>query len=676
MKRSIEAMLDFLSPVSLIPGIGGKRIEALRVAGVETVGDLLYRFPIRYVDRSKIIPLIEIGNFVDQICTVRGIVDRVRIEPGRRSRLRARISDESGSLELLWFQGVQYFKTVLKPGEFIVATGKVAKYGHLQMAHPAVEILKEKQQCIDPFQSVYSLCAEMRDAGIQQKLLNKSIMWLFSKLQHYPKVLPNLLEKRYNFPPLQECLLKIHRPEDLESLPLYKQRIKYEEMYKVAVILHWNKKKFQLPGRSMAPGVLFSRFKSLLTFDLTSDQLAVINCLFEDAKSSNRMHRLLQGDVGSGKTVVAFMSCLPALNSGFQVAWLVPTAILAEQAGALLGKWLKSLGFEYATLNGAASAGEKKRITEGLGGGQIQFVIGTHALLQPGIKFKVLGMIVIDEQHKFGVEQRRTLLDKDPAADFLIMSATPIPQTLVQTVYGELDLVEIRKGPQGRIPVSTHCVPDQKRHDMEQFVLQRIEQGEKIFYIVPRIDSGEDEDVRDNFFDVECVFKRLSSGVFSGTSISYIHGKMSDSEKKEVMERFACSDLSLLVATSIVEVGIDVPQATVIIIENADWFGLAQLHQLRGRVGRGSKKSWCFLLSNAIPDSEASLRLQQFCKNHDGFAIAEMDLKLRGPGQVMGTQQSGWCDIVMDSIVDNPLQFKEIQQYIENLQVAAVESNT
>lgn len=671
MKRSIEAMLDFLSPVSLIPGIGGKRIEAFKVAGIETIGDLLYRFPLRYIDRSKIIPLIELGNFVDQTCTVRGILDRVRIEPGRRSRLRVRISDESGSVELLWFQGVQYFKTLLKPGEYIIATGKVAKFGHLQMVHPAVEILKEKEQRVDPFQSVYSLCAEMREAGIQQKLLNKSMMWIFSKLQHYPKVLPNQLEKKYNFPPLQECLLKIHHPEELESLPLFKQRIKYEEMYKVAVVLQWNKKKLQLPGRVMAPGDLFSRFKPLLSFDLTSDQLSVIKCLFEDAKSPNRMHRLLQGDVGSGKTVVAFISCFPALYSGFQIAWLVPTAILAEQAGALLGKWLKSLGFEWAILSGAASAGEKKKITEGLGSGQIRFVIGTHALLQHGIKFKALGMIVIDEQHKFGVEQRRTLLDKDPAADFLIMSATPIPQTLVQTIYGELDIVEIRRGPEGRIPVSTHCVPDQKRHDMEQFVLQRIEQKEKIFYIVPRIDSGEDEDDRDNFYDVECVYKRLSSGVFPNVSIGCIHGKMSDSEKKEVMERFAWSDLSLLVATSIVEVGIDVSQATVIIIENADWFGLAQLHQLRGRVGRGSKKSWCFLLSNALPESEGSQRLQQFCKNHDGFSIAELDLKLRGPGQVMGTQQSGWGDVVMDSIVDNPLQFKEIQQYIENLQAAA-----
>ncbi|HEX2956691.1 MAG TPA: helicase-related protein, partial [Chitinispirillaceae bacterium] len=352
------------------------------------------------------------------------------------------------------------------------------------------------------------------------------------------------------------------------------------------------------------------------------------------------------------------------------------TAILAEQTANLLGKWLKTLGIEYAMLAGAASAGEKKRVIEGLSSGKIRFVIGTHALLQPTVKFKSLGMIVIDEQHRFGVEQRRTLLDKDPAADFLIMSATPIPQTLVQTIYGELDLVEIRCGPAGRIPVSTHCVPDQKRHDMEKFVLQRVDQKEKVFYIVPRIDSNEDEEEQDNFFDVEYVYKKLSSGVFSNVPIGYIHGKMSDSEKKEVMERFAWADLSVLVATSIVEVGIDVPLATVIVIENADWFGLAQLHQLRGRVGRGNKKSWCFLLSGTLPDSEAYLRLQQFCKNHDGFSIAELDLKLRGPGQVMGTQQSGWGDVVMDAIVDNPLQFKEIQNYIENLQTSSVELGT
>jgi ATP-dependent DNA helicase RecG len=669
MKRSIEAMLDFLSPVSLIPGVGGKRVEALELSGIQSVGDLLYYFPIRYIDRSQIIPLIEIGKHVETVCTVRGIVDKLRIEPGRKSRLRVRISDESGSLELLWFQGVQFYKNMFKPGILIIATGKVTKYGHLQMTHPSVEILKDKLQKFDQFQPVYSLTAEMRETGIQQKFINRSMHWILSKISHFPKVLPNQLENKYNFPPLVECLTRIHCPDNLKNVPLYKERIKFEEMYKTAVVLHWNKKRLQLPGRIMVSGGLFEQFQTLLPFKLTSDQLRVIRCLFDDAGKPIRMHRLLQGDVGSGKTVIAFASCFPALNTGLQVAWLEPTVILAEQAANLMGKWLDILGFKHALLSSAASATERKEILTGLNTGQIQFIIGTHAILQPIMKFKALGMVVIDEQHKFGVEQRRTLLEKDPAADFLLMSATPIPQTLVQTLYGELDVVEIRSKPQGRIPVSTHCVPDHKRDDMEKFVLQQIALKEKVFYIVPRIESEENCEDQDNFMDVEYVYKKLSAGVFSKIPIGYIHGKLSDTDKKNIMQQFVFGETALLVATSIVEVGIDVHDATVIIVENADYFGLAQLHQLRGRVGRGVKKSWCFLLSNAEPGSDSFQRLHQFCKNNDGFSIAELDLKLRGPGQLKGSQQSGWGDTVMNAIIDNPLQFKEIQNYIENLSV-------
>lgn len=671
MKRSIDAMLDFLSPVSLIPGIGGKRIEAFRLAGIQTIGDLLYHFPMRYIDRSTIIPLVEVGKHIEKTCTVRGLVEQIRIEPGRKSRLRVSISDESGSLELLWFQGIQFYRNLFKPGIIIIATGKVVKYGRIQIAHPSIELLKDKEQKYDQFQSVYSLTSEMRETGIQQKFLNKSIQWVFSRIHHFPKVLPDQLESRYNFPPLQECLIKIHKPENLGDVSICKGRIKFEEMYKTAVILNWNKKRLQLPGRCMLPGNLFDRFKKQLSFTLTPDQLSTIQCLFDDAARPQRMRRLLQGDVGSGKTVVAFISCLPALNSGYQVAWLEPTAILAEQMVNLMAKWLRYLGFEYAFLSGASSAAERKLVMTGLGTGRIQFIVGTHALLQPLIKFKALGMIVIDEQHKFGVDQRRTLLDKDPAADFLVMSATPIPQTLVQTLYGELDVVEIKKGPQGRVPVSTHRVPDSKRHDMEQFILERIFLKEKIFYVVPRIESEDDVEEKNNFFDVEYVYKRLITGVFARVGVGCLHGKMSDLEKKGTMENFAFGDISLLVATSIVEVGIDVPEATVMIVENADYFGLAQLHQLRGRVGRGAKKSWCFLLSNSIPGSAAFQRLEQFCRNHDGFSIAELDLKLRGPGQITGNQQSGWGDTVMNAIIDNPLQFKEIQSFINNLPVNA-----
>ncbi len=663
--RSVNAMLDFLSPVSVIPGMGEKRLSALNESGIETLGDLLYCFPTRYIDRSLIIPIGQLEEHLDTTCTVKGTVNIIHIEHGRRERLRVQICDESGSMELLWFQGVQFFRKSIQKEAALLVTGKVDRYGHFQMIHPIIETIKSNEPVQFKIFPFYSITNAMKEAGLQQKLFFKAIIWVLNNLKHYPQVLPIKIESKKKFPPLQKCLMEIHTPSSLESLDYFRARIKFEELYKLAITLRLSKKKFSLPGRVLHPGLLPDRFKKNLPFELTPDQEMAIEVLFQDAKSSRRMHRLLQGDVGSGKTLVAFFSLLPALNEGLQVAWMTPTDILASQTFELISSWLKPLGFTTSILKSGLPSQQRQSIVIGLQNGHVHCIIGTHALLQPTIKFQALGMIVIDEQHKFGAQQRLTMQEKDPSSDFLLMSATPIPQTLAQTLYGDLDIVTICKPPAGRSAISTHIVPHPKRHDMERFVLNEIKNGFQAYCIVPRIthnnNNDDDENDKLKIRDLESTFNVLTKGPFSSVPVANLHGKLSSDEKEKVMNQFVSGSIKLLLATSVIEVGIDVPNATIIIIENAEMFGLAQLHQLRGRVGRGQKKSFCFLLLSECADTSAKERLSLFCKSNDGFKIADLDLKLRGPGEIIGFKQSGWDELKFADIINDAYLFKEIQ---------------
>jgi ATP-dependent DNA helicase RecG len=537
----------------------------------------------------------------------------------------------------------------------------------MQMVHPMVERLADDggQQVAQPFFPLYSISEPMRDAGINHRLFSKAVRWLLDRISRFPEVLPEPIERKRRFPPLERCLREIHLPSDPARLDEYLRRLRYEELFRLALTLRWSRRKFALPGRSMLPGDLPERFRKQLPFALTGEQEKAVGVLYDDAASSRRMHRLLQGDVGSGKTLAAFFACFPALAGGLQVAWLAPTEVLALQTIGLIASWLAPLGFSAELLKSGVTAEDRQRITRALADGTARFVVGTHALLQPSVKFKRLGMIVIDEQHKFGAAQRLTMQEKDTASDFLLMSATPIPQTLAKTLYGDLDIVTILKPPPGRQPVETQCVPDGKRSDMERFVLDEIrERGAAVYYVVPRIEQdGSGETLR----DVETVSAALRKGAFAGIPCGCLHGRMSSIEKERVMKSFAAGALKLLVSTTVVEVGVDVPHATVMIIENAERFGMAQLHQLRGRVGRGSVKSYCFLLTPFDMDSGTAERLSFFCGHHDGFRIAEMDLKLRGPGEVVGFRQTGWEDLQLADIVRDAELFREIQEEIETL---------
>ncbi len=665
-KRQLSQPLDFLSPVSMIEGFGPRRACALCESGIETVGDLLYHFPRRYLDRSHIIPLRDIGGYLDRTCTVAGMVEKAHVERRRKSRLRVLLSDGTGSMELLWFAGVPIYRNMLAVGTKIMATGKVSAYTHVQMVHPMVERLAEGSgQRVQAFFPLYPTSEQMRDAGISHRLISRAVRWILGTISRFPQILPEPIAKKRNFPPLEECLREIHSPTDPVKIDEYKKRLRYEELFRLALTLRWSRRKFALPGRCLRAGDLPERFRKQLPFPLTGEQEKAIRILYDDAASNRRMHRLLQGDVGSGKTLTAFFACFPALASGLQVAWLAPTEVLALQTCRLIASWLAPLGFKPELLMSGVTAVDRRRINAACADGTARFVVGTHALLQPSVQFKRLGMIVIDEQHKFGAAQRLTMQEKDVASDFLLMSATPIPQTLAKTLYGDLDIVTILKPPAGRNPVETHCVPESKRSDMDQFVLREIREcGAAVYWVVPRIEQDEtSETIR----DAETTFAALKKGAFAGIPTGCLHGRMTSMEKERIMQSFAAGSIKLLVSTTVVEVGVDVPQATIMIIENAERFGMAQLHQLRGRVGRGSGKSYCFLLTPSAADDETAERLSFFCRHHDGFRIAEMDLTLRGPGEVAGYRQTGWEDLKLADIIRDAELFREIQEELETV---------
>jgi ATP-dependent DNA helicase RecG len=668
MPRPIDSRLDFLSPVSLIPGLGPKRTAALHESGIDTMGDLLYHFPFRYFDRSIVTPIIELPKHAGAVCTVVGTITKTRVERGRKTRLRIQIADDSGAFEVLWFHGAAFLRKQLHTGMRVVCTGLAKAHDGgegIQMIHPMLEVIGAQRTAPDtPFLPRYSLTGSMLSASLSHKTFLKAVQWVLDNLKHYPQALPSAVERKKGFPPLQECLREMHMPTDPAALSRFRGRIIYEELYRLAVSLLLNKKKFEQPGRAIQPGPMVAALRGLLPFALTNEQQRAIAVLHAESAKPTRMHRLLQGDVGCGKTVVAFFACLPAFEAGMQAAWLVPTEVLAQQAFLLLSQWCEALGVTIDVLTSGTPQDRKKRLLDDCAHGRIRLLVGTHALLEPRVVFKHLGMIVIDEQHKFGALQRLSLQQKDPRTDFLLMSATPIPQTLAKTLYGDLDVVSIKGLPSGRLPVSTHLVPQERRKDMEEFLHREvIARGAQLFYVVPRIDSddGESEDIR----NAEDVFASLSRGKFADIPCAMVHGRVDDDECQRSMHAFARGEIKVLVATTIIEVGIDVPAATIMVIENAERFGLSQLHQLRGRVGRSSKRGYCFLLCGKTNNEITRERLEYFCRHHDGFDIAEQDLRMRGPGEVAGLRQSGWDDLKMADILRDSALFHEILDDLE-----------
>lgn len=666
-RRAIDQRIDFLSPLCLIPGLGPKRVDAFGQMGIENIGELLYHFPRRYLDRSVITPISEVPHYVGQVRTIVGEITRTRVEKGRSARFRVLVEDQTGQIEILWFHGIPYLRQSLRTGLRVQLTGKISVYGKCQIVHPLLEKLGANQERSDvPFLPQYPLSSALRDAGVQQKAIQGAITWVLSNLKHWPAMLPSHVEKKYDFPPLSECIREVHLPTDPSDLDRYKDRIKFEELFQLAVTLRWTKRSFSKPGRSMKSGDLLEQFLRTIPFSLTQSQKNAIEVLHRDAASEKRMHRLLQGDVGSGKTVVALAACLPALNQGYQVAWLCPTELLALQSMNVLTRFLGPLGFEPVLLTGATPAAQKREIRAAIQNGMQKVIVGTHALLQPGITFHSLGMTVIDEQHRFGVAQRQRMQEKDTASDFLLMSATPIPQTLAKTLYGDLELVSLRDRPSNHSTPATHIVPEAKRSEMEKFIKEKIKNDKsKVFWVSPQIEQHDDEEeVRRS--DVKSCFSALLSGCLGDIPIEMLHGGQQSNERVEIMDRFVNGATDILAATTVIEVGIDVPRARIMVVESADCFGLAQLHQLRGRIGRHGGDAYCFLLGSIEDGSIAEQRLRFFCKEFDGFKIADQDLRFRGPGEVVGTAQSGWEDLKMADILRDADLFREIQELLDS----------
>jgi ATP-dependent DNA helicase RecG len=665
-RRAIDTRIDFLSPLAIVPGLGPRRLGALAEAGLETIGDLLYHLPHRYIDRSIITPIADAPRFVGERRNFIGAVTRTRVERGKRPRFRIQITDESGSIEAVWFEGVAYLRQSVRTGMHALFTGLISKYGRVQIVHPAFEPVRAGKERPDtPFLPIYPLTGRMRECGVNHKQLFKAIQWILKNLRHYPRVLPAPLEAQKEFPPLRECLLTLHAPQSLDSLERFRKRLVYEELYTLGLSLRMSASAFRKPGRPFTAGTLFERVRNRLPFTLTDAQNDALAILHRDAAKPRRMHRLLQGDVGAGKTIVAFCACLPALEHGMQAAWLSPTEALARQTHALISEWLAPHAIPAALLTGSTAPAEKRGIIAGLRDQSVRFVVGTHALLQDAVAFARLGMIVVDEQHKFGARQRLTMQQKDPAADFLLLSATPIPQTLAKTLYGDLDIVSITARPAGRTPVKTHIVPQAKRRDMLGFIADTVtKSAQQAFYVAPRIESdGDAQDVR----DAESIHAELHDGIFSGRTVGLLHGRRSAPERTRTMLDFANGAIDVLIATTVIEVGLDVPNATIMVIESPERFGLSQLHQLRGRVGRGAHQSYCFLVIRPDLDERSRKRLSRFCAIDDGFALAEMDLHYRGPGETAGFRQSGWDGCKIADILRDADIYREILAEIDCL---------
>lgn len=661
-----ESHLDFLSPLSIVPGLGPKRVGALKDSSIHTIGDLLNYLPTRYIDRSHVVRIGDLEQYTETTCTVAGSVERVILERGRKKRLRVIVSDETGQMEAVWFQGVEIYANSIREESRVILTGRVSFYGRHQMIHPMTDQLIEgKKVDFQPFYPVYSIKKTMKEAGVNQKCLHKSVRWILENLQNYPRVLPQAVEKKRGFPPLAQCLKQIHNPQKADELERYMDRLRYEEFYKVALCLRWNRKKYALPGRRMVAGALVEKMRELLPFSLTPGQQKAIDTLHGYAASQHRMHALLQGDVGSGKTLVAFFTCLCALNEGFQVSWMAPTEILARQTFRLINCWLQELGFRGALLCGGIASSEKTAALKGLVSGEIQFAVGTHALFMPSVQYRKLGMVVIDEQQRFGAQQRLALQEKESACDFLLMSATPIPRSLAKTVYGDLDMVTLSGTLPGRKDVATHIVPMHKRDDMERFILREVTLGNRVYYVVPRIEV---EQGQGSVSSIDTVHRQLKRGVLRDCGIECIHGRMKSDERELAMEQFRTGESAVLLATSIIEVGIDIAEASVMVIENGEYFGLSQLHQLRGRVGRGSRDAYCFILTGlAKGDTTGYERLRKFCSTGDGFKIAEYDLGFRGPGEPGGYRQSGFHDPVIVEVLKNRALFEEAVKDVHDL---------
>ena len=626
-----------------LKGVGPHRAEKLKKHfEIETVRDLLYNFPYRYVDRTKFYNINELMEGMDYIQLRGHITDFDAPEgEGKKRRIKAFFTDGTGYIQLVWFNGIKYVTESYKVGKELVIFGKPSFFnGQISIIHPEIEVVSPNHA---PRQQVMPRYHMSEKAGglITQRNLTEWVSIALEMLSgKIADPLPASLIQEYNFVSLERALQMMHFPKNAEEVAIARQRMKFEELFflQLEILRYAESKKSERGFYMPRVGALFNSFYSdHLPFTLTDAQKRVVKEVHADFISGKQMNRLVQGDVGSGKTLVAFLCCLIAIGNGFQACLMAPTEILAEQHFNTLSSFAHKLGINIQLLTGNVKGKQRKSIEEGTNNGEVNLLVGTHALIEPNVVFKNLGLCIIDEQHRFGVKQRAQLWKKNTLPPHvLVMTATPIPRTLAMTLYGDLDVSVIDELPPGRKPIQTFHYYYKDFSRVLEGIRSELQQGRQVYVVYPLIQENE----RVDLLDLERGHEELTQAL-PQYKVGKLHGKMKPAEKETVMQQFANAETHVLVATTVIEVGVNVPNASVMVIQHADRFGLAQLHQLRGRVGRGAEKSYCILLTNYELSEHTRRRMQIMVNTTDGFVIAEEDLKLRGPGDLEGTAQSG-----------------------------------
>lgn len=656
------------TPIEYLKGVGPARGELLRKElGIHKYGDLINLFPNRYIDRTRYYKIHELLNSNSEVQVV-GKVINLKSVGEKRTRLVATFTDGTGEMELVWFQGQKWIRENLKINVPYVVFGKATSFnGVFNMAHPEMELLTEHEQSLrSAMQPIYPSTEKLIQRGITNKVVNKIMQQLFIETQAlFSEPLPAHLVNELKLIPKNAALFNIHFPKSQDLLARAQFRLKFEELFFIQLQLITKNliRKHKIKGNPFDKvGDYFTNFyNNHLPFELTGAQKRVLKEIRHDMGQAAQMNRLLQGDVGSGKTIVAMMSMLLALDNGFQACLMAPTEILANQHFFGLSELAAPLGINIKILTGSTKTAERRIIHEQLESGELHIIIGTHALLEDKVQFKNLGLAIIDEQHRFGVEQRSKLWHKNEIPPHvLVMTATPIPRTLAMSLYGDLDISVIDELPPGRKPIQTVHRYDSNRLKVWAFLKEEIAKGRQIYIVYPLIQESEKMDYKDLMDGYESISRDFPLPQYS---VSIVHGKMKPSEKDSEMERFAKGKTNLMVATTVIEVGVNVPNASVMIIESAERFGLSQLHQLRGRVGRGAEQSYCIMMTGHKLSNDSKIRMETMCRTNDGFEIAEVDLKLRGPGDIMGTQQSGVLNLQIADLVKDRDILQLARQY-------------
>lgn len=638
-------MPDILNQdIKYLKGVGPARAKLLNdELKVFTLRDLLFVFPYKYIDRSVIHKIRELQDDMPYVQLRGRIIDFETEGEGRKRRLKATFTDGTGFVELVWFNSINYIQKNYKMNQYLQVFGRPSSYnGRISIAHPEIEEVRKEREKFTGLQAFYHTTEKMKRSGFTSRFVNDLVQNIFDAMKEgIPETLPSYIISEYALMSLDKSLRIVHCPANAGQLPSARRRLKFEELFYLQLdILHYAKSRKRSYAGFTFPviGEKFNAFYyNWLPFSLTNAQKRVIREIRRDVATGSQMNRLLQGDVGSGKTLVALMSCLMAIDNGFQACLMAPTEILAEQHLETIRGFLGDMTVTVELLTGNVKGNKRKDILMRIATGEINILIGTHALIEPAVQFQNLGLVVIDEQHRFGVKQRAMLWNKNiRPPHILVMTATPIPRTLAMTVYGDLDVSVIDELPPGRKPVKTIHYYETDRYKLQEGIRSQLREGRQVYVVYPLIKENEKVDLA----NLEAGHLLLSQA-FPEYKVGKVHGKMRPAEKEEAMQDFSEHRSHILVSTTVIEVGVNIPNASVMVIENAERFGLAQLHQLRGRVGRGSSQSFCVLVTKRELSETTRRRIQIMVENTDGFEIAEEDMKLRGPGDMEGTAQSG-----------------------------------